>query len=67
MWYSSITTLAIWDYNEKEVVFADISNPNTSISKIIVLKNPLTNEQNSHFQVAKMPKIYVVKHKETSR
>ena len=37
MWYSCITTLAIWVYNEKEVVFADISNPNTSISKIIDL------------------------------
>jgi len=33
--YSSITTLVIWDYNEKEVVFADISNPNTSKSKFI--------------------------------
>ena len=38
MWYSCFTTLAIWVYNEKEVVFADISNPNTSISKIIDLK-----------------------------
>ena len=37
MWYSCITTLAIWVYNEKEVVLADISNPNTSISKIIDL------------------------------
>jgi len=40
MWYSCITTLAISVYNEKEVVFADISNPNTSISKIIDLKRP---------------------------
>jgi len=40
MWYSCITTLAIWVYNEKEVVFADISNPNTSISKIIDLIRP---------------------------
>jgi len=37
MWYSCITTLVMWVYNEKEVVFADISNPNTSISKIIDL------------------------------
>jgi len=37
MWYSCITTLANWVYNKKEVVFADISNPNTSISKIIDL------------------------------
>ena len=28
-------------YNEKEVVFADISNPNTSISKIIELIRPV--------------------------
>jgi hypothetical protein len=41
MWYSCITTLAIWVYNEKEVVFADISNPNTSISKIIDLIRPV--------------------------
>jgi len=41
MWYSCITTLAIWVYNEKDVVFADISNPNTSISKIIDLIRPV--------------------------
>jgi len=41
MWYSFITTLAIWVYIEKEVVFADISNPNTSISKVIVLIKPV--------------------------
>ena len=29
--YSCITNLAIWVYNEKDVVFADISNPDTSI------------------------------------
>jgi len=49
MGYSWITTLAIKVYIEKEVVFADISNPNTGISEIIDLKNPLTNEQKSHF------------------
>jgi len=32
-----MTNLAIWVYNEKEVVFADISNANTRISKIIDL------------------------------
>ena len=41
MWYSCITTIAIGVYNEKEVVFADISNPNTSISKIIHLMKPV--------------------------
>jgi len=41
MWYSCITTLAILVYNEKEEVFSDISNPNTSISKIIDLKRPV--------------------------
>jgi len=39
--HSCITTLAIWIYNEKEVVFADISNPNTSVSKIIDLIRPV--------------------------
>jgi len=33
MWYSCITTLEIWVDNEKVVVFADISNPNTSTPK----------------------------------
>jgi hypothetical protein len=37
MLYSCIATLAIWVYIEKEVVFADISNTNTSICKIIDL------------------------------
>ena len=37
MWYSSITTLAIWDYNEKEVDFA---NHYTSRSKIFDLIRP---------------------------
>ena len=40
MWYSCTTTLAIWVYIEKVVVFADISNPNTSTSKIIDLIRP---------------------------
>ena len=38
--YSFITTLAISFYNEKEFVFADISNANRSISKIIDIISP---------------------------
>jgi len=41
MWYKCITTIAIWVYNEKVVVFADISNPNTIILKIIDLIRPV--------------------------
>jgi len=41
MLYSSITTLAFLIYKEKDVVFADISNPKTSISKIIDLIRPV--------------------------
>jgi len=41
MWYSCFTNLAICVYNEKVVVFANISNPNTSTSKIIDLKRPV--------------------------
>ena len=41
MWYLLITNIAIWDYIEIELVFADISNPNTSISKIIDLLRPV--------------------------
>jgi len=41
MWNSWITTPAVWVYNEKEVVLADISNPNTSISKITNLIRPV--------------------------
>jgi len=40
----------------------DISNLNTSIFKIIDLKVPLSNEQKSHFQLTKMPKMNIVKH-----
>jgi len=62
MLYSCITTLANWIYNEKEVVIADISIPNTSVSKIIDIINPVANELKSHFQFAKMPKKNIVKH-----
>jgi len=41
MSYSCITTLAIWVYNEKEVVYADNSNRNTIISKIFYLIKPV--------------------------
>jgi hypothetical protein len=41
MWYSCITAVAIAVYNEKEVVFADISHSHTSISKIIDLIRPV--------------------------
>ena len=41
MWYSCITTRAIFVYIEKVVVFADISNRNTSISNIIDLIRPV--------------------------
>jgi len=41
MWYSCITTLVICVYNEKDEVFADISIPNKSISKIIDLIRPV--------------------------
>jgi len=41
MWYTCITTLAISFHNDKEVVFADISIPNTSTYKIIDLIIPV--------------------------
>jgi len=41
MLYKCITTLAIRILNEKEGVFADISNPNTSVTKIIDLIRPV--------------------------
>jgi len=40
-WYSCITTISNWVYNEKEVVFGDISDPNKSISKILDLIWPV--------------------------
>jgi len=40
MWYSCITNIAIRVFIDKELVFADISNPNTSISKIIDFLRP---------------------------
>jgi len=40
MWYSCITTLAIWVYIEEDVVFTVISNAKTSISKRVDLLRP---------------------------
>ena len=40
MWYSCITTLAIWVYIEEDVVFTVICNPNTIKSKIVDLLRP---------------------------
>jgi len=41
MWYSCVTTPAIWDYNEKVMVFADISNLNSSTSNKFDLIRPV--------------------------
>ena len=41
MCYSYVTNLAFWVSNEKEVIFADISNPYQCISKIIDLIRPV--------------------------
>jgi len=62
MWYSCINSLEIRVYIEKVVVFADISNPNTSISKIIDLIRPFDEWAEIAFQPAKMPKMNIVKH-----
>jgi len=64
MLYSCITTLGILVYIEKEVVFADISNPNSCISKIINFTIPvdgwaeiafsaLQNAENEHCETLK--------------
>jgi len=54
MWNSCISTLAIWVYIEKELVFADISNPNTSISKIIELIIPVDEWAEMAFSARKI-------------
>ena len=69
MWYSCFTKVAIWVYNEKEEVFADISNPNTSTSKIIDLKRPFdecseiafSGRQNAENELCKSLKNYYIK------
>jgi len=64
MWYSCITTLAIWVYIEEDVVFTVICNPNKSISKIVDLISPfdewaeiafwgLQNAENEHCETLK--------------
>ena len=64
MWYSCITTLAIWVYIEKGVVIPDNSNPNKSISKIFDVKRPddewaeitfwgRQNDENEHCETLK--------------
>jgi len=48
-----------------EMGFVDISNPNTNTSKIIYYTQSLMIclvEQKSHFQLAKMTKMNIVKH-----
>ena len=64
MCYSCITIIAIWVYIEKDVIFPDISNPKTSISKIIDLIRPddewaeiafsgRQNDENEHYETLK--------------
>ena len=59
-----IATLEIWVYSEKEVVFADITNPNTSTTKIIdsikqvdgwaeIAFSDRQNEENEHCETLK--------------
>jgi len=62
MWYSCIATLAIWVYNEKEEVFEDISNPNTSISKIIDLIRPFDEWAEFAFSGHQIAENEIVKH-----
>jgi len=69
MWNSCFTKVAIWVYNEKEVVFADISNPNTSTWKIIDLKRPVdecseiafSGRQNAEIELCESLKNYYIK------
>ena len=69
-WNSCITTQGILEYIEKEVVYADIFNPNTSKSKIIDLIRPVEewseiafsaaqNAENEHCETVKklLPKL----------
>jgi len=62
--HSWITDLVIWIYNEKVVVFSDISNPNPCISKIMDLITPVNewveiafsarqNAENEHCETLK--------------
>jgi len=62
MWYSCITNIAIWVYIEKEVVFADISNPHKSISKIIDLIRPVDEWVEIAVSARQNAKMNIVKH-----
>jgi len=53
MWCSYITNLSIWVYIEKDVVFADTFNPNTSISIIIDLIRPVDEWSDIAFSARK--------------
>jgi len=53
MWYSFIITLAIWAYSEKDLVFADISFPNSSICKFIDLIRPVEEGAEYAFSACK--------------
>jgi len=69
MWYSCIKSIAIWVFNEKEVVFTDIYNPYSSISKIIDLIRPVeewaeiafSTSQNAEIEHCETLKIFVHK------
>ena len=53
----------------KEVGFVDFSKPNTNISIIFYYTQSVDVclvEKKSHFQLAKMPKLNIVKHLRTS-
>ena len=61
-WYSCITTLAIWVYIEKTVVFTVITNPNTSISKIVELIRPVDEWAEIAFSPRQNAEMTIVKH-----
>jgi len=61
MWYSCITTQAICFYNKKENVFEDISNHNTSITKIIKLIRPFEEWAEIVFSALQNAKMLIVK------
>jgi len=62
MWYSFITTLAVWVYIEEDVVFTVICNFNTSISKIVDLQRPFNEWAEIAFSGCQKPKMNIVEH-----
>jgi len=56
-----MTTLVIWIYYEKQVECADISNPNTSISKIIDLIRPVDEWAEIAFSARQAAEMNIVK------